>query len=358
MKPGWNRKGPTVHLDSTRDRINLRSSKIHLQLEIPSLAKGITDFLRPFGTLYHGQLQPYLFQKHYQLLRSELFVMLQTCPNQQYDHDWTQLKKDDFAKFQRLKTAAFWLYMMRTSQNQQWRWPAVGQGGGGQVDLMNGRSRLVATGLTKRSPWKHLDFLIWVSKTRDIADIMQDPRPIECDQDLHDVLALQYDDQEYHQSEECHMGIEWNQGKINLAFFNNAFDPDFTDQTQKIWYNHAAWRQRYGSRPPLQIYTNWPAQIRDSVDFWKWQVLGPSQKFIDNLLPGKPGSIHWAMSNHVHGNVEHDHVMWIVKDEPIDLSDLVCWMDLEHTAFVDSEFCFALYRRDLEYNSVTVDITR
>ena len=358
MKPGWNRKGPTVHLDSTRDRINLRASKIHLQLEIPSLAKGIVDFLRPFGTLYHGHLRSEIFEKHYQLLRRELFGMLQTCPNQQYDHDWARLKKDDLAAFQRLKTSAFWLDMMRTSQNQPWRWPAVGEGGSGQISLVNGRSRLLATGMTKRQPWKNMDFLIWITKNRSIDGIMDHPRSLECDRDLHDVLALQYDDQEYHQPEECHMGIEWTQGQIRLQFFNNAFDPDFTDHAQKIWYNHVTWRKRYGSRPPLQVYTNWPQQIRDSAQFWQWQVIGASQDFIDNLLPGKPGSIHWAMSNHVHGNVEQDHAMWIVKDEPIDLSDLVCWMDLEHTAFVDSEFRFALYRRDLEYNSVTVDITR
>jgi hypothetical protein len=358
MKPGWNRKGSTVHLDSTRDRINLRSSKIHLQLEIPSLAKGITDFLKPFGILYHGQLQPDLFQKHYQLLRQEMFQTLRSCSDMDVDHDWARLKAHDFALFQRVKTAAFWLDMMRICQNQPWRWPAMGEGGGGAINLVNGRSRLMATGMTKRHPWKHMDFLIWITSSRSIDDIMHDPRALESDLALHEVLGLTYDDKEYHQPEECHMGIAWQGGRVAFQFFSNAFDPDFTESTQQRWYDYVIWRQRYGSRPDLKIYTNWPHLIRDSMSFWTYTVIGDSQDFIDSLLPGKPGSINWAMHNHIHGKCEHDHALWIARGEPMDLSDLVCWMDTKHNTFVDSEFRFALYRRDTVYNSVTVDITR
>jgi len=358
MKPGWNRKGPTVHLDSTRDRINLRSSKIHLQLEIPSLAKGITDFLQPFGTLYHGTLQPGLFQKHYQLLRQEMFRNLRSCDAMDISPDWGKLKLDNLPLFQRVKTAAFWMDMMRTCQNQTWRWPAFGEGGGDRINLVNGSSRLFATGMTKRQPWKHINFLIWVAKGRSIDGVLEHPRALLSDRDLHEVLGLTYDDQEYHQPEECHLGLKWCNGSIGLQFFNNAFDPDFTESSQQLWYAYMDWRQRYGARPDLKIYTNWPHMVQDSMSFWQWTVIGPSQGFIDNLLPGKPGSINWAMHNHIHGNCEHDHALWITKDEPIDLSDLACWMDRKHTTFVDSEFRFALYRRDAVYNTITVDITR
>lgn len=357
MKPGWNRKGPTVHVESTRDRINLRASKIHLQLEIPSLAKGIVDFLQPFGNLYHGHLLPDVFDQHYQLLRAELFHTLQDCVSMPQDHDWVKLKTADFDTFHRLKTAAFWLDMMRTSQNNAWRWPAVAKVSAGRMDFVNGRSRLLASGMTKREPANHLEFLIWVPKTCSIDHVLQTPRLLAGDQDLHAVLGLQYDDQEYDQPQECHMGIEWNNGQIVLAFFNNAFDADFTERSQQIWYDHVAWRQRYGARPELKIFTNWPDRIRDSARLWQWQVIGSSQAFMDNLLPGKPGSIHWAMHNHVHGHCEHDHVLWITTEQTVDVSDLVCWMDLKHTTFVDSQFGFALYRRDALYNNMTVDIT-
>jgi hypothetical protein len=358
MKPGWNRKGSTVHLDSTRDRINLRASKIHLQIEIPSLARGITDFLQPFGTFYHGYLQSDLFQRHYNLVRCELFQTLQTCAPMDIDHDWDRLKAQNFALFQRVKTAAFWLDMMRTCQNQPWRWPAMGEGDAGAINLINGRSRLMATGMTKRQSWKHMNFLIWVAKGRAIDGIIEYPRPLVSDKDLHEALGLTYDDQEYHQPEECHMGIEWRNGRIGLQFFNNAFDADFTPRVQQRWLDFVTWSRRYGKRPNIKIYTNWPHQIQDSANFWHYEIIGNSQGFIDNLLPGKPGSINWAMHNHIHGRCEHDHALWITQDQSIDLSDLVCWMDTKHNIFVDSEFRFALYRRDTVYNSVTVDITR
>jgi len=358
MKPGWNRKGPTVHLDSTHDRIDLRASKIHLELEIPSLAKGIMDFLQPFGLLYYGHLRPEIFHGRYQYLRSDLWQTLRHLSGQDIDPDWSRLKIDNFELYQQVKTSAFWLDMMRTAQEDHWRWPAVAETDGVKIDLLNGSSRLLATGMTKRNPWTHMTFLIWCPKTADINGVMDQPRLLQTDRDLHEVLGLHYDDQEYHQPEECYMGITWHDNRIIFRFFNNAFDLDFTPRTQQTWYGYMHWRRRYGPRPALKIYTNWPDLVRDSQSFWHWQIIGASQDFIDNLLPGKPGSMHWALHNHIHGTVERDHTMWIVKDDPIDLSDLVCWMDLEHTAFVDSEFRFAVYRPDTEYSTRTVDITR
>lgn len=359
-RAGWGPGSHVVPLEGRRDRLEIQSSKIHISLNFPSLKKGIVPFLNQFGSLRFGNLKPSVFKERYRNLLVNLISDLKQINSLSWEGDWDELKIQNMDHYQRLKCAAFWLQMMRISQRESWKYPALLRWENQELRWENGNSRIVATGMTKPQPWNHLKFLYWHPKGDQYDPLDDQAVDIENDQDLHRVLDLKFDDTQYHQPNETSLGIFIDQGKIEIKWINDGIwtGKDYNEETQKIWYDHVAWRNLYGQQPRLFIYTNWPDKIKDSNNCWRWEILGPSQEIIDNLLPGRPGSIHWLLQNHIHGNCRFDHVLWVTKDTEIDIGDLICWMDDQNTAYVDSEYKFALYRRADRYRSTVIDITR
>ena len=358
MKPGWNRKGPTVHLDSTRDRINLQSSKIQLQLLIPSLAQGIIPFLKQFGNLYFGTLHPEVFSNTYERFKRELHSTLDNQDLLASGDDWDELKSQDLHRYQLIKTAGFCLEMMRVNQESDWQWPALIKQANEIPSFLNSRSRLIATGTVKKDPWNHIKFLIWSLHGDEISKISQDAELLHHDRDLHRVLRLEYDDQEYHQPQQSYLGVQLVNSRVEFEFFNNAYDDDYTENTKKFWQNHRDWKRRYGAKPVLKVYTDWPQLLRDQQQAWHWQVLGSCRSMIEPVVNvNQLGSVEWWVRRAVASEQQHDHVLYVLQPRHIDISDLIFWTDLDHSTYLSGDGAFVLHRKDPRFKSTLIAVS-
>lgn len=118
--------------------------------------------------------------------------------------------------------------------------------------------------------------------------------------------------------------------------------------------------ERYGRRPLIGVYSDHPELITDSDNLWTIQHLGPLNPELVALINADPVNLsrHMARCHDRRIDKEFGHVLYKVSPDSIDLSYLSNWIDLDHTTFVESNYNFAVYRRDTEYSVKTIDLSK
>ena len=100
----------------------------------------------------------------------------------------------------------------------------------------------------------------------------------------------------------------------------------------------------------LKIYTNWPELITDTSNQWKSTVVGPSRHVKDNLFKlGHMENFLRLYASELISNV--DHGLFINTPKSLDIGELLCWVDLDHNAWIDQNIDFALYRNSPQYST-------
>jgi len=115
--------------------------------------------------------------------------------------------------------------------------------------------------------------------------------------------------------------------------------------------------EKYGPRPIIGIYSNNPELITDTNNLWSVQHLGPMDPEFYALCQVDPTNLarHLVRVHDRQIDAEFGHVIYVSNETPIDLSYLASWIDLRHTTFIESNYKFAVYRRDTNYSITTVD---
>jgi len=345
MKSGWSPERPTVFIDGERDRITARSGKIKYDIVFESLEKGLVPFLSSYGDLYYGKFSVEFFTTRFKINRRLFLQNLISAPQLT---DW-----DQFALF----SSAFYLHMCRVCQTESWIWPSLCFREGDKITQTSGLSRMVATGICKPEPWQHLNVLFLENKGQSPDTVIADYEKITTDEQLHRVLNAEFSN-EFFQVPGVSIGITVNsQNCVKLNYVNNGQDhTPVNDTTRGLWANLVAWHQKYGRQPKLKIYTDWPDLIQDSENFWDIELAGPSKPIHEKIF--FPGHIERAIRElHESNPAPHEHVVHIVKPVKLDVTELLCWLDLEHTTFIDSNHKFIVYRPDAQYKNTYIDLS-
>lgn len=345
MKHGWSPATPTVFIDGERDRITARSGKIKYQINFENLQKGLMPFVSAYGDLYFGKFSREFFKTRFEYVRS---VFLQNLIKAPRLTDWS-----DFALF----SSAFYMYMCRICQQENWQWPALCYRVGNEIEQSSGLSRMLATGMCRPDPWQHLNVLLLQNKNQSPDNVLVDYELITTDQQLHDVLGTEFS-QEFFQIPDVNLGLTVDDNNVlKLIYINDGeFHQTVSEQTQTLWQNLVHWHERYGSRPRLQIYTDWPQLVHNSENFWDIEIAGPSKHIRQNIF--LPGHIERAVRGlHETQPPPQVHVMHIVNPVPVDVTELLCWLDLEHTTFIDKNHNFVVYRPDQTYRNTFVSLS-
>jgi hypothetical protein len=117
------------------------------------------------------------------------------------------------------------------------------------------------------------------------------------------------------------------------------------------------YNERYGPRPSIGVYSNHPELVTDTNNLWTVQHLGSLDPEFYALIQADPKNLlRRVVRMHDKGiDKEFGHIMVMIGSNPVDLSYVANWIDLEHTTFVESKYNFAVYRRDKIYNVKTID---
>lgn len=267
---------------------------------------GLVDFVKQFGPIWYGYPTREFFTDRF---NNKIFEIISGL-----------VAADDIELNQSYKIPhiQYSLAMAETALTiDQWRWPAVTFG---HDDWSAGNTRLTATGLTKIDPWNHLAVL---AVNHSDIEYLSNPVEITTDQQFNELLIISWD--RSHSEPVIFLEFEKEYPtRINLILReSNSLEKETTH-----FADYLAWFRKYGKGTPIAVYTQYPELVIDSFEFWEPYFLTDT-----NIIPGVA------------------HVLHIDKPFQFDLSQLLFWIDLKHSKFIDVHQRFTL---SLNSNSTAI----
>ena len=322
--------------------------------ELPKL-DDILSYINLHWRLYYGYTLEKKFTEKFLGIRNGVILKLIQLPLTLSDQ-WTRDQDDsywDTADLQRQLASVMW--MCRIAQGTKWDFPMVCS----NQKSKNGGRRIIATGMTTPEPWKKFMCLELVKHGESVSWI-QDPIEITSTEMLcTDILKLGPGTSK--QDPQVNWTFELKNNEIDFLCIEKsgfAFQTGEDENAHKIWDQYVQWRLKYGSRPKIKIYTNWPKQIHDTFNAWNIVEVSSGQHIVDEIqgFGNRPGRLEkFAREEHNHPRETVNHVLYVTDPRPIELGDLLIWLNLEHNLYIESEWKFLLYRKDDFYNSVIID---
>jgi hypothetical protein len=247
--------------------------------------------------------------------------------------------------------------MTKLTTTQSWHWPAMATELGQGLHFGSGNSRLLASGISKENPHDCLKVLVLQKTTTPADQFLSNPIEITNDQLLHQVLGLNYTQDVC--DAELVFGIEQiiDQGQIKFSLttmYDCNTDYHFYAGMEQLAKYHG-WLWKYGKNPVLNIYTNWPSMISDSSGQWNINFSGPSSHTKTENF--KLGHLEAWLTNEANKTIlQKEHGLYITSPRPLDVANLLCWVDLDYNCWIDQNLDFALFRNDTQYNTRLIHI--
>jgi hypothetical protein len=318
--------------------IPLQSGSIALRVRVEDFGQhSLLPLLNVFGRLYHGTINKKYFNQLFQEKKQQFLAQLKSP-------DSTTEKFSDFR-----------LRMIRLALTVEWKWPAFVNVVWDTPEWATGGGRILATGMCKKNPELALSVLFFNQAEAEVEVDQWLDQAVEVidDQQLHRLLNVSYITD---QSPTIQISSIIRQINNRTCLFLHGIIDDELEGYQhsqepsqlKVLHNLQQWQATY-PYPQLEIYTDWPELLQDSLNIWNYQVVGNISQFqIESTKPGRLEKL--ARIEHTRSTAQR-HVMYIRQPRLIDLSEFLIWVDNEHTTFISQDWDFLLYRHDAQYKT-------
>lgn len=331
-------------IDAVKYALTVQSGHINCKIELPSLEQGIVPFLNQFGQLYHGHFTP------------DEFATIYNTKKHRFINDLVDINLID--NIDKRQAMGFWLFMCRVAQTSSWQWPGLVTRMHSELHIETGNSRFLATGLCKSNPSQQISFLVLEDVDTE-PDYLTSPEKITTDEQLHKILGqlpAKDDSVGAHVRLWVKLITDGNKPRIFLQHVDEGSKYIHRDAGQDELSNYINWSQRYGTQPVLNVYTDRPDLVKNTGNFWKINYAGPIP-FPTHVIT-KPGHLE----NHIRQFVENnnslnEHSLFILYPVAIDAGEFAFWITLNHTTFLDTDYQFALYRKDSEFSTTLVTLS-
>ena len=331
---------------------NIQSGKIEFSAKtVISATDDIVPFLNSYAVLYHGHFHKQVYIDRFLQVRKQVIQQLIDLPV----YNSCQWSDYFFENGDSYQNVAFIMYMCRLCRDTRWNFPTVCN----YNKWVNGGSRSVATGMHKSDPWNNVLGLELVELGKS-SIMLSDPKEITSTEMLHNILHLESNNDSYDPAE-VELITELKNGKIYFISIENKFNKfnNFTNtDSYDIWDKYASWRSQYPTKPKIKIYTNWPEQIHTQCAAWDVVEIVSGQHIINDIqgFGGRTGRLErFASEEYKNPKETVDHVLYVIDPRPIELSDLLIWMDMEHSTYIESTWKFLLYRKADTYTTTYID---
>lgn len=317
--------------------VSFKNRPLPVTIKLPEL--GILNFINQYGNLWIGNISKEYYHSEFLIRKKHLIDTIVTL------HDQTD---------RRLVDANFRLSLLRAALKESWRHPAFAYY---KESMLTGNSRLFAGGLASSDPWINFKVMVF-APCNIIPDQILNPEKITSDEQLWEVLGIDQLGRDSYMELLLDFKPNVSRGIDLELVFNNrhTYQKSQIDQNIDLVKKFQAWQIQY-PRPTIGIYTDWPELIDNSNDHWNITILGPSRDFKQRII--NPANFEKvAFLEHADQNHKNfDHIMWIIKSRKINLDELLFWVDLDHTTFIDHNWDFIVYRRNITYNSTYVSLS-
>lgn len=327
--------------------LSIRSGQLTGTYHFGSITQSITGCLRAFHRqLYYGYMHRDVFlYGHYLHAKDNLIKQMLT---------------PDLLTERQQHNLGFCMYMSRVAQNQEWRYPALlNRDPLGRIAQITGSTRAFASLLVHERPWERYPVLLAEHPDFDPAVILKDPVLIDDDRKLHEVLKLNPDAKEWISPVEIMLRVEPTADGLWcwLDYIGNGTYHDHNPaKGLELLGEYRAWHKKYTKPIPLAVYTQWPHLLLDRLGIWQIQTVGTSQGL---LLDERPGTAERAVrAYHQSPGHTQDHVLWVIEPRPIDLADLLFWLDNKHSTYISNDWSFILWRRQPDYINTFITVPR
>jgi hypothetical protein len=324
------------------DHITYRNSNILCTIRASELNQGLVKYLSRFGSLYFGNLRPQYFRDRYFKVRSDHVNQLINIQ-----------KTTDSALLQSIR---FNLHMIRQAQSEVWRLPGLLTETDQDLHWGCGNSRVFASGMCHNNAHQQVKFLILQKNQTKPESYLENPTLISTDDELHTVLNISTQKSEIPMIE-LHINIlnESDHARIVLSSINDQ-DLDNHQLVGKEYLdNFIEWQQLNGSKPRLHIYTDWPEKITNNFNAWDINFAGPAMLYKEKIHTY--GSLELFLYNRNNTSTVDEHELFVLSPRPIEVAELLFWLNNKNTVFVESTLDFALLKKQSTYLATRINIS-
>jgi len=327
--------------------LRITHGQVAATINLGQLSRDIVTFFRHFRRrLYFGHMHKDVFlYEHYLAAKQKL---IRQC-----------MDLDGLSEYDR-RNLGFCMYMSRVAQRQRWRWPALlNRDPAGRIQQITGNTRAFASMLVHDRPWDSYPILFAEHEDFDIARTLRDPVAIESDQQLNEVLGVEFNDSLWEARVHLKVDIEPAAGELwcRLDYVGDGTYHDHApSEGAALFEDLCQWRARYGLPAKLAVYTQWPENILNVDRAWDVDIVGTTAGM---LIDDRPGYAERTVRSYHHSPThDQDHVLWVMQPRMLNLTDLLLWMDTSHSTYISPDWSFLLYRRQEEYSNTFINLSR
>jgi hypothetical protein len=155
---------------------------------------------------------------------------------------------------------------------------------------------------------------------------------------------------------ELHMNIlnESDHARIVLSSINNQDFEDHQLVGKEYLDDFVKWQQLNGSKPRLHIYTDWPEKITNNFDAWDINFAGPSVLHKEKMHTY--GSLELFLFNRNNSTKTIEHELFVLSPNPIEVAELLFWVNNNSSAFVESTLNFVLFKKQSSYLTTQINV--
>ena len=321
------------------NQVLVESDNLELILSLPNTNSGVVEFLKYFGQLYVGQVHPEFFKSTFKNLKLRILPWFADIANIQDDGNYRLGHKLD---------------LCHQALESHWRSPCTATVVNGDVLWESGQSRILAGGICWQDPWKKHRLLILTPGIEYIPGYLTNATEIKSDCDLVEAFGSngvnRLNTSLYVNSKNQ---LNFRIGAVKQLVTERDYMQDLGTRVDTV----RNWVLKYPAKSKLDVYTDRPDLIKDSIGFWDIQHKGPG--FSMNPL-ASIDSYLWQQSKS-YSNTDSDgiHEFYVQNsNDVIDVAELLVWMDLSYTSYYTSDWRYVLRRQSGVHRAKMIGLSR
>jgi len=285
------------------EKIEVTANSLKLIAHMPEAVEGVVPFINQFTKLWIGTIQKDFFISTFLGLKSQVLPWLA-------DLDIIE-DNDNYRIGHKLE-------LCHTALESKWNSPTTATVVDGDIFWESGQSRLIAGALCWQRPWQQCQLLVFSSDKPMLEHWLTDAVEITSDSELSKHLGSTVVHKINTRFDVDHIGrISLRIGSVTKDTLSTENKPALAKRVSVL----REWIKLYPLGTQLDVYTDHPELIKDSIGYWKINYFSSTA----DKSTGKNYKFY------VHNPAQ-----------VVDIAELLFWMDIAYTEYITKDSRYIL----------------